>query len=62
MLKVNVDLHHSEGQIDEGEIFLFNHFARFETFIPLIPDLLRDRRDVTLGSGVEFFSSEDISP
>lgn len=34
VLKVNVKLHHSEGQIKDGEIFLFNHFARFETFIP----------------------------
>ncbi|GAB4360235.1 MAG: hypothetical protein Kow006_29990 [Gammaproteobacteria bacterium] len=34
LLKVNIKLHHSEGQIDDGQIFLFNHFARFETFIP----------------------------
>ncbi|MDJ0957527.1 MAG: alpha/beta fold hydrolase [Arenicellales bacterium] len=34
ILKVNIKLHQSEDQINEGEIFLFNHFARFETFIP----------------------------
>ncbi len=34
MLGVNIKLHHDEGQVAEGEIFLFNHFARFETFIP----------------------------
>ncbi|NIW86840.1 MAG: alpha/beta fold hydrolase [Gammaproteobacteria bacterium] len=34
MLKVNIKLHHSDGLIAAGEIFLFNHFARFETFIP----------------------------
>ncbi len=34
LLKVNIKLHHSEGQIRDGQIFLFNHFARFETFIP----------------------------
>lgn len=34
MLKVNIRLHHSDGLIAAGEIFLFNHFARFETFIP----------------------------
>lgn len=34
LLKVNIKLHHSEGQIANGQIFLFNHFARFETFIP----------------------------
>ncbi|MBK8019443.1 MAG: alpha/beta fold hydrolase [Betaproteobacteria bacterium] len=34
VLKVNIRLHHDEGQIDSGDIFVFNHFARFETFIP----------------------------
>ncbi|MCH7693807.1 MAG: alpha/beta fold hydrolase [Proteobacteria bacterium] len=33
-LGVNIKLHHSKGQIEAGQIFLFNHFARFETFIP----------------------------
>ncbi len=33
-LGVNVRLHHREGQLETGQIFLFNHFARFETFIP----------------------------
>ncbi|MFU8856135.1 MAG: alpha/beta fold hydrolase [Deferrisomatales bacterium] len=34
VLKINVKLHHARGQLEAGEIFLFNHFARFETFIP----------------------------
>ncbi len=34
MLSVNIKLHHIEGQIKSGDIFLFNHFSRFETFIP----------------------------
>ena len=34
LLSVNIKLHHDEGQVDAGDIFLFNHFARFETFIP----------------------------
>ncbi len=34
ILKVKVNFHHDEGQIEESEIFVFNHFARFETFIP----------------------------
>ncbi len=34
LLKVNIKLHHSEGQIQSGDIFVFNHFARLETFIP----------------------------
>jgi len=33
ILRVNLKLHHT-GQLEAGEIFLFNHFARFETFIP----------------------------
>jgi esterase/lipase len=38
LLKLNIKLHQDvEGQKDavhQGDIFLFNHFARFETFIP----------------------------
>ena len=33
LLSVNLKLH-GEEQIEGGQIFLFNHFARFETFIP----------------------------
>ena len=33
MLKVNLKLH-ADSQIEQGDIFLFNHFSRFETFIP----------------------------
>ena len=33
MLNVNLKLHARE-QVHQGDIFLFNHFARFETFIP----------------------------
>ncbi len=34
LLSVSIKMHHDKGQIADGEIFLFNHFARFETFIP----------------------------
>ena len=34
LLGVRIRLHHEHGQIDAGDIFLFNHFARMETFIP----------------------------
>ncbi len=34
MLRVNLELHDGFGRIREGDVFLFNHFARFETFIP----------------------------
>ena len=33
-LGVNITLHHREGQLEAGQILLFNHFARFETIIP----------------------------
>ncbi|NOY51999.1 MAG: alpha/beta fold hydrolase [Deltaproteobacteria bacterium] len=33
-LKVNIKLHDLGDQFRKGDIFLFNHFARFETFIP----------------------------
>ena len=33
MLNVNLKLH-ADDNIHQGDIFLFNHFARFETFIP----------------------------
>ncbi len=32
-LSINIKMHHKEGQLQNGQIFLFNHFARFETFI-----------------------------
>lgn len=39
LLKLNIKLHDDLSQpcrktIEQGDIFLFNHFARFETFIP----------------------------
>ncbi len=34
LLSVNLKLHQQQDQVRSGDIFLFNHFARFETFIP----------------------------
>ncbi len=34
LLSLRIKMHHQRHQIDGGEIFLFNHFARMETFIP----------------------------
>lgn len=34
MLSVRLDLHTDPQVVLEGDIFLFNHFSRFETFIP----------------------------
>ena len=33
-LGLNVELHQAEGTAEAGQIFLFNHFARFETIVP----------------------------
>lgn len=33
-LGINIAMHDSDGLIERGQIFLFNHFARFETIIP----------------------------
>lgn len=34
LLGINIKLHGDARLIDDGHIFLFNHFSRFETFIP----------------------------
>ncbi len=34
VLRLNVKLHASEAELAAADIILFNHFARFETFIP----------------------------
>ena len=33
-LGINIKVHDPENHLDTGQIFLFNHFARFETIIP----------------------------
>lgn len=33
-LGINVKVHGADGKLEDGQIFLFNHFARFETVIP----------------------------
>ena len=34
MLGINLRLHQADATMDDGDILVFNHFARFETFIP----------------------------
>ena len=34
VLGLRIKMHHQRHQLEGGEIFLFNHFARMETFIP----------------------------
>lgn len=59
LLKVRITLHGSPETIDRGHIFLFNHFARFETFIPQY--LMYEARKVYCCSvaSAEFFEQED---
>ena len=33
-LGINIKVHGADGKLEAGQIFLFNHFARFETVIP----------------------------
>lgn len=59
VLGVRLNLHHDEGQLAEGDIFVFNHFARFETFIPqyfLYQQLGVHARAV---ASAEFFAADD---
>lgn len=56
-LSLNIRIHRPYGQIDDGDIYLFNHFARFETFIP---QYLIYKQSGTLSRSVassEFFAS-----
>ena len=63
LLKLNIKLHQEgEGKQDavhQGDIFLFNHFARFETFIPQY--LIHEATGAYCRSvaSAEFFSDDD---
>lgn len=59
LLSVNIKLHHNEGQLSNGEIFLFNHFARFETFIPQYLIYQEDGSYCRSIAADEFFDAED---
>jgi esterase/lipase len=59
MLSVRLDLH-AEQQFLEGDIFLFNHFSRFETFIPQF--LIYEKTGAyscAIASG-EFFKEDNV--
>ncbi len=63
LLKLNIKLHQDEiGDTDpvhQGDIFLFNHFARFETFIPQY--LIHEATGAYCRSvaAAEFFAGDD---
>lgn len=59
MLSVRLDLH-ADPQLLEGDIFLFNHFSRFETFIPQF--LIYEQTGAyscAIASG-EFFTEDNV--
>jgi esterase/lipase len=59
VLSVKLDLH-AEQQALEGDIFLFNHFSRFETFIPQF--LIYEKTGAyscSIASG-EFFKEDNV--
>ena len=60
MLSVKLDLHTDSQVVLEGDIFLFNHFSRFETFIPQI--LIYEKTGAyscAIASG-EFFKEDNV--
>ncbi len=59
ILKVRIALHHDADLLETGDVFLFNHFARFETFIPQY--LIHQRTGAYCRSvaAPEFFDEDD---
>ncbi len=60
MLSINIRMHHDEGQLATGEIFLFNHFARFETFIPQSIIYKEANAYCRSVASSEFFTGDDV--
>ncbi len=63
LLKLNIKLHDESHQpckqtIEQGDIFLFNHFARFETFIPQYLIHAETGHYCRSVASAEFFSDE----
>lgn len=59
VLGVRIKMHHQHRQIDSGEIFLFNHFARVETFIPQYLIYKETGEFCRSIASAEFFSGND---
>ncbi len=60
MLSINIRMHHDKGQLAQGEIFLFNHFARFETFIPQSLIYKETGAYCRSVASSEFFTGDDL--
>ena len=61
VLKVDIQLHAEDATLEEGEIFLFNHFARFETFIPAYLLYKRCGAMSRMVASPEFFEGSDAA-
>ena len=67
LLKLNIKLHDESHQpcqqtIQQGDIFLFNHFARFETFIPQYLIHTETGSYCRSIASAEFFDDERFAP
>ncbi len=60
LLSVNFKLHGEPELIDRGNIFLFNHFARFETFIPQYLIYEANGAYCCSVASSEFFQGDDV--
>ena len=59
LLGVNIKLHAPDNQVANGHIFLFNHFARFETFIPQYLIYQDQKAYCRSVAAAEFFKGDD---
>jgi len=59
LLGVNIKLHADSNQIEQGHIFLFNHFSRFETFIPQYLIYQEQKTYCRSVASAEFFSGDE---
>ena len=59
LFRINLKLHEVGSKLTEGDIFLFNHFARFETFIPQYFIYVETGAYCRSVAGAEFFAEGD---
>jgi len=59
LLSVNIKLH-ADTQVLQGDIFLFNHFSRFETFIPQFLIFEETGAYCTSIASGEFFTEDNV--
>ena len=59
LFRINLRLHEVGDKLAEGDIFLFNHFARFETFIPQYFIYVETGAYCRSVAGADFFVEDD---